>query len=79
MDGAWRWSRVVAGDSRKVNLNALVQRLKDEGISVQLSNDAYFGEPRAHGFKVGYAFLNQSNMEEAIHKAAREIRRQMDV
>ena len=64
---------------RRINLNELAQRLKENGILIQLSNDAYFGEPRNHGFKIGYAFLNQGEMEEAVDKAAREIKRQMNV
>jgi 2-aminoadipate transaminase len=64
---------------KRVDLNEMCGRLKEQGILIQLSNDAYFAEPRSHGFKIGYAFLNQSQMEEAIDKTAREIKRQINV
>ena len=62
---------------KRVDLNQLVQRLKEHGVHVQLSTDAYFAEPASHGFKIGYAFLSLGEMDEAIEKAAREIKRQL--
>jgi DNA-binding transcriptional MocR family regulator len=64
---------------KRVDLSLLMGRLKEQGVLIQLSNNAFFGEPHSHGFKIGYAFLSQIEMEEAIEKASREIKRQMNV
>ncbi|MBI2521033.1 MAG: PLP-dependent aminotransferase family protein [Bdellovibrio sp.] len=64
---------------KRVNLETLMEKLKDQGILIQLSNHAFFGRPHSHGFKMGYAFLSQAEMEEAIIKTSREIKRQMNV
>ena len=64
---------------RKVNLESLQERLKEQGILVQPTKNAFFGEPHSHGFKIGYAFLSQPEMEEALEKTSKEIKRQLDV
>lgn len=64
---------------KRVNLEVLMQKLKDQNILIQLSNNAFFGTPHSHGFKIGYAFLSQTEMTQAIEKTAREIKRQMNV
>ncbi|OFZ12752.1 MAG: hypothetical protein A2X86_15685 [Bdellovibrionales bacterium GWA2_49_15] len=64
---------------KKVNLEMLTVKLKDQGVLIQLSNNAFFGEPHSHGFKIGYAFSSQQEMAEAIEKTSREIKRQMNV
>ena len=64
---------------KRVNLETLMQKLKDQGILIQLANNAFFGEPHSHGFKIGYAFLSQPEMEQAIEKTSREIKRQLNV
>jgi DNA-binding transcriptional MocR family regulator len=62
---------------RRVDLDVLVQRLKEQGILVQLAKGAYLGEPQAHGFKIGYAFLSREAMEQALAKLTRELVRQL--
>lgn len=64
---------------KRVNLETLSQKLKAQGVLIQLSNNAFFGEPHSHGFKIGYAFLSQPEMEEALDKAAKEIKKQLNV
>lgn len=62
---------------RRVNLEKLLEKLKNQDVIIQLSKDAFFGEPHSHGFKIGYALLNQKEMELAISKAAVEIKKQL--
>lgn len=62
---------------KKINLETLQEKLKQQGIVIQLSKHAFFGEPHSHGFKIGYAFLSQPEMEESIEKLSKEIRRQL--
>ncbi len=64
---------------KKVNIELLSQKLKDQGVLIQLSNNAFFSEPHSHGFKIGYAFLSQPEMEEALEKTSKEIKRQLNV
>lgn len=56
-----------------------MQKLKDENILIQLSKSAFFSVPHSHGFKIGYAFLERTEMDEAIEKVAWEIKRQMNL
>lgn len=63
----------------RVNLDVLAERLKDQGVLIQLATNAYFGKPHSHGFKIGYAFSSQPEMEEGIGKLSREIKRQLNV
>ncbi len=62
---------------RRIDLEMLVARLSERGVSVQLPTTAFFGKPHSHGFKIGYAFLSPSEMEEGIDKLSQEIRRQI--
>lgn len=64
---------------KKVNLEVLVEKLKTQGVLVQPAPNAFFTTPHSHGFKIGYAFLSQPEMEEAIEKLSREIKRQINV
>jgi DNA-binding transcriptional MocR family regulator len=64
---------------RKVDLEILKARLYDQGIAIQLPGGAFFSEPHSYGFKIGYAFSSQDEMEEAITKTAKEIKRQLYV
>jgi DNA-binding transcriptional MocR family regulator len=64
---------------KRVNLETLMHRLKDQGVLIQLSSNEFFGEPHSYGFRIGYAFLSRSEMEEALEKASREIKRQMNI
>lgn len=60
---------------KQIDLRKLQERLKVAGVLIQLSNDAFFGIPHSHGFKIGYAFLSQSEMEEGIEKLSREVKK----
>ena len=62
---------------RQVDLDILVEKLKEQGVLITLSNNAFFGKPHSHGFKIGYAFSSQAEMEEGISKTAKEIKRQL--
>ena len=57
----------------------LAARLKERGVLIQLSTSAFFGKPHAHGFKIGYAFLSQTEMQQALDKLTVEIKRQLDL
>lgn len=63
---------------KRVSLELLCQRLKNKNIEIQLPHNAFFGKPHLHGFKIGYAFLSQKEMSDAIEKTAREIRTILD-
>ena len=63
---------------KAVNLERLRQTLLEQKIVIQLADDAYFGAPRSHGFKIGYAFLAAGEMEQAIEKTAAAIKRQLE-
>ena len=63
---------------KRVNLERLMQKLKDQKILIQLSDSSFFGKPHSHGFKIGYAFLSQTEMEHAIEKLAREVKRELN-
>lgn len=64
---------------KRVELNLLATRLREQGILIQLATNAFFGKPHSHGFKIGYAFLSQPEMEEGIDKFSKELKRQSSV
>ena len=64
---------------KRVDLNSLVTRLKEQSVLVELAKNSFFGQPHSHGFKIGYAFLSQPEMEEGIEKLSQEIKRQMNL
>ncbi len=64
---------------QKVNLKNLAETLKSQGILIQLSHNTFFGKPHSHGFKIGYAFLNQEEMEECLSITSKEIKKQLNV
>lgn len=51
---------------KRINLELLRERLEKRDVSIALSDAAYFGKPLNHGFKIGYAYLNTSEMEQAL-------------
>ena len=64
---------------KRVNLDSLMNNLRDQGVLIQLPTFAFFQAPHSHGFKIGYAFLSQPEMEQGIEKLSKEIKRQMSV
>ncbi|MBL7670776.1 MAG: PLP-dependent aminotransferase family protein [Bdellovibrionaceae bacterium] len=64
---------------KRVNLDSLMNKLKDQGVLIQLPTFTFFQAPHSHGFKIGYAFLSQPEMEQGIEKLSKEIERQMSV
>ena len=62
---------------KRVDLEKLEKNLKDLGILIQLSTNTFFGLPHSHGFKIGYAFLSQPEMEQGLEKLSIEIKKLM--
>jgi len=63
---------------KRVNLDLLLANLKEQNVHIELSTNAFFGEPHSHGFKIGYAFLSPTEMEVALEKAAQEIKKNLN-
>lgn len=63
---------------RRVDLDLMAEKLKEQSIHIQLSKDAFFEAPYSHGFKIGYAFLSPTEMAKAIEKLSNEIIRQLN-
>lgn len=61
----------------RIDLQLLMTRLQDRGVTIQLPGRAFFGSPHSHGFKIGYAFLSQKDMQEGIEKLSQEIKKLM--
>src|SRR5206468_2270847 len=64
---------------KRIELDLLMTKLKEQGVLIQLPKNAFFGKPHSYCFKIGYAFLSQPEMEEGIEKLSKEIKRQMSV
>ena len=62
---------------KSVDLNLLEERLAEKNMVIQQSTQAFFGEPHLHGIKLGYAFLDRSEMELALEALSQEIKRQV--
>jgi DNA-binding transcriptional MocR family regulator len=79
-----RWTTPGGGPSlwlecpRSVSLHELVERLARNDVALTLSENAFFGTPHLHGFRLGYAFLTPGEMERAIAALAGELCRALE-
>jgi DNA-binding transcriptional MocR family regulator len=59
---------------RSVSIPRLAARLAAEQVLIEGSEDAFFDEPHLHGFRIGYAFLDPDEMEQALARLSEGIR-----
>ncbi len=50
----------------RIQMSQLSDNLKKRGVQILPSEEAFFGKPHLHGFKIGYAALSEKEMEFAI-------------
>ncbi|MGA3124810.1 MAG: PLP-dependent aminotransferase family protein [Polyangiaceae bacterium] len=67
-----RWTTPGGGPTlwlelpKAVALDRLGARLRDRGVSIESTTNAFEGEPHLHGFRVSYAFLPPETLERAV-------------
>jgi 2-aminoadipate transaminase len=59
---------------RAISLRDLEERMRRRGVQIVTSEDAFFGEPHLHGFRIGHAYLAPAEMARALELLARELR-----
>jgi DNA-binding transcriptional MocR family regulator len=76
-----RWTTPGGGPTlwlevpKRVSLDALAARLRDQGVSIESATNAFEGEPHLHGFRVSYAFLAPETLERAVQLVGEALRR----
>jgi len=75
-----RWTTPGGGPTlwleipRRIPLDPLAATLRDRGVSIESTSNAFEGEPHLHGFRVGFAFLAPDTLERAIERVAEALR-----
>jgi 2-aminoadipate transaminase len=62
---------------KRLNLEKLIHKLHERKIRIQTSEDAFFGPPHLHGFKIGYAFISKKEMQTGIEILSEEIKKSL--
>jgi len=76
-----RWTTPGGGPTlwldfpRSVNISALSRAVLARGVFVEDADSAFFGEPHLNGFRVSYAYLNETDLRRALEIVAAEVRR----
>jgi GntR family transcriptional regulator/MocR family aminotransferase len=71
-----RWTASGGGPSLWVEIPSQVDReqlrvrLEARGVTIRLSNEAFFGTPHLNGFRIGYALLPPEDMQRALEIVA---------
>ncbi|MBI3549330.1 MAG: PLP-dependent aminotransferase family protein [Elusimicrobia bacterium] len=78
-----RWTAPGGGPSlwvdlpRRVDLEKLKAALEAKGFDLRLSQEAFFGVPHLHGFRLGYAFLPSKTLERGIEVLGAEVKKRL--
>lgn len=60
-----------------VPLVSVISSLMEKGIFIQHNPEAFFGKPHLHGFRIGYASISTSHLQQGIEILAAELKKHL--